>query len=319
MSKRNQMGGAEKVAPELVLHYTGLLVGLCMSIPAIVKNAKNEKPSETSEPPLVALPLSSTAIIAVASFFRLPNQVFGLLTAMNEKKPQEVQRFALICASTFFAGLVFFATLWLMAVKLDERKYKDKKRIAQGISGVLTAFLVSIVVYLLYHACSRQLLRAPGGVWPFNNTPTAKSFSVLQLLSLPLIVAAFGPLFKKIHKDKSKVTEGLSVGTTALYVLDGLLRFPNVSRGLFQAVRMPPGPDRKQKLAQLSISLVGIFIVLSIFYSLVVCIAQYNTDCAKDTRKDKHAAEILQAVYAALIVCVIVYFAWGMTHPNFRR
>ena len=100
---------------------------------------------------------------------------------------------------------------------------------------------------------------------------------------------------------------------------DGLLRFPNVSRGLFQAYHMPHGADRKQKLAQLSISLVGIFIVACVFYSLVVCIAQYNTACTEETRKDKHTAEILQAVYAALLGCVLFYFAWGMTHPGFRK
>lgn len=313
------MSGVKKVSPELVLHYAGLLVGLGMSIPAIVKNSKNEKTSEDAEPPLVALPISSTAIMAVATFVRLPNQVFGLLTALNENKSDEIQRFALICVSTFFAGLVFFATLWLMAVKLDKREYEDKKRIAQISSGVLTAFVACNVVYLLYHVCSQQLLRSTKGVWPFNNTLVAKSFTVLQLLSIPLLIVAFGPLFKKIHTDKSKATEGLSVGTTALYVLDGLLRSPNVSRGLFQAFHMTPGSDRQQKLAQLSIALVGIFIMTSVFYSMLVCIAQYNTECTEDTHKSKHVAEILQAVYAALMACVIVYFAWGMTHPNFRK
>ena len=102
-------------------------------------------------------------------------------------------------------------------------------------------------------------------------------------------------------------------------MLDGLLRSPNVSRGLFQAFRMDSGPDRQQKLAQLSISLVGIFIMTSVFYSVLVCIAQYNTECTESTRKDKHTAEILQAVYAALVACVMVYIAWGMTHPNFRK
>ena len=134
-------------------------------------------------------------------------------------------------------------------------------------------------------------------------------FEILQLVGTSLIFVALAPEFIKIAKEKGTATDSLSLGTGALFVVDSLLRLPNVGTGLFAALRN----NDAQQIKQLSIAAGGISLVCLNFYGLVVLQGIYNTDRTAETRHDKHVAQILMVVYGICIVAMIAFFVYGIS------
>ena len=109
---------------EGVMHVLGLVVGVSMGIPGIVANARNRAHlmplTDKEATPLEELPVLTAAARAVGSFIRVPNQVSGLLQSLygKNKNHNNAIRFGIMSFSSFFSGLVFFVTLWLMVTHL---------------------------------------------------------------------------------------------------------------------------------------------------------------------------------------------------------
>ena len=309
-------------SPEEALHVLGLMVGVGMGVPGIIANARNRAHlmplTDKEATPLEELPVLTATAMAVGAFIRVPNQVSGLLRALYGEAHvdyQKAKRFGIMSFSSFFVGLVFFVTLWLMAERLpdpeaapqDRPALESKQEAALISAAASTGVLAITAMYFLRGWALKQAIPSPGSGWQ-------KGLDVLQLCSLPLAAVAFVPQFMDIHRKGGLVTDALSVWTTALYVLDSLLRVPNVGRGLFHALRENDTGDRNKMI----LSLAGILIIIGVFYATLVCQAVYNTDASEDTRRSKKTATILSAVYGACILLVVAYLAKGLRDPTFR-
>jgi len=134
-------------------------------------------------------------------------------------------------------------------------------------------------------------------------------FEFCQYAATGCIFVGIIPEYIKIFKAKSKATNALSVTTGALFVLDSLLRLPNIGNGLFNAIRIK---DTRQ-IQQLSLAAAGVFIMGISFYGLIVLQAIYNSDATKTSEYDKHVASILMIVYGLCILALVIYFIFGFT------
>lgn len=300
---------------EAIMHLAGLVVGVGMGIPGIIANAQNKpRPirdanrTMTEVSPLEELPVLTCAALAVGAFIRVPNQVSGLLQSLYPKRNSaRALRFGIMSFSSFFAGLVFFVTLWLMGTRLhkDERSKKETALIA---AVVCTCILVLTVVYFVYGWATKRAFPSPGSHWD-------KFLNALQLISLPLAIVAFIPHFVKIHREKGVATEALSVWTTVLYILDSMLRIPNVSKGLFHAIR---NKNANGDVPKMILGLAGILLMISAFYATLVCQASYNTDADHATRRDKKTATDFSMIYGVGLLLLMAYMIKGFTDPTFR-
>lgn len=134
-------------------------------------------------------------------------------------------------------------------------------------------------------------------------------FEFFQAIAIVSICIAVIPEFITIYKKKGIATDALSIGTGALFVVESLLRLPNIGKGLFEAIQKK---DRKQ-IIQLGLSSVGVFIICLSFYALIVLQAVYNTDINKDTTRDKHIARLLSVIYGIGLVLMIIYYMYGIS------
>ena len=320
------------------MHVLGLVVGVSMGIPGIVANVRNRAHlmplTDKEATPLEELPVLTAAAMAVGSFIRVPNQVSGLLQALYGAKPNHNNaiRFGIMSFSSFFAGLVFFVTLWLMATRLGGRgasndgtplvctkedapesthknSEEGKREKALISAAVSTGVLALTALYFLRGWRLKRAFPRPGGGWD-------KFLNALQLCSLPLGAVAFIPQFVDIHRHRGLTTDALSVWTTVLYVLDSMLRLPNVGKGLFRAVR---NRNRAGNLSKMILSMSGIVIIIGVFYATLVCQAVYNTDTDEETRRSKRTAAIFSVVFAVCILLVVAYMIKGFNDPTFRR
>ena len=134
-------------------------------------------------------------------------------------------------------------------------------------------------------------------------------FEFFQAIAIVSICIAVIPEFITIYKKKGIATDALSIGTGALFVIESLLRLPNIGKGLFEAIQKK---DRKQMI-QLGLSSVGVFIICISFYALIVLQAVYNTDISRDTIRDKHIARLLSVIYGIGVILVIIYYIYGIS------
>ena len=186
---------------------------------------------------------------------------------------------------------------------------EGKREKALVSAAVSTGVLALTALYFLRGWSLKRAFPRPGGGWD-------KFLNALQLFSLPLGAVAFIPQFVDIHRHRGLTTDALSVWTTVLYVLDSMLRLPNVCKGLFRAVR---NRNRAGNLSKMILSICGIVIIIGVFYATLVCQAVYNTDASDDTRRSKRTAAIFSVVFAVCILLVVAYVAKGLTDPTFRQ
>ena len=133
------------------LHIIGSIVGLLTGIPAILKNVKGRN-LPIQDNPLNQVSVEATALMAFASFGRLPNVIRGILSAIKKGDMENIRRFGLIIFATFNVGLVFYLTLVLMSIymKTPDDKQKKNKHIAQVCTAVIGCMLICIISYFLY-------------------------------------------------------------------------------------------------------------------------------------------------------------------------
>lgn len=131
-----------------LMHFIGTGIGFVMGIPAIVKNIKNRN-EKGNQNPLNNLSVWGTAIMAFASFGRLPNILRGLLKAIKDHDSENIRRFILITFATSFVGLAFYIAIILISIYKDEKTEKEKKNkhIAQISTAVISALLLFNIVY----------------------------------------------------------------------------------------------------------------------------------------------------------------------------
>ena len=136
---------------------------------------------------------------------------------------------------------------------------------------------------------------------------------ILQLTSLVAGLFGFIPEIEKVYTQKSTATENLSLLTTSIFVLETMIRLPNIGLGLFAAIQS----KNSSALKRLIMVILGIFIVGISFYFMLVGIAKFNTNRTKETEKNKKIARILSIVYGILISGIVIFFILGI-HKSIR-
>ena len=138
-----------------------------------------------------------------------------------------------------------------------------------------------------------------------------ESYYLLELLQLSSLIAGlfgFIPEIEKVFTQKSEATENLSLVTTSIFVLETMIRLPNIGLGLFAAIQN----NNSSALKRLIMVILGIFIVGISFYLMMVGIAKYNTDRTQKTKNNKRIARVLSIVYGILISCIVIFFIQGI-------
>ena len=131
---------------------------------------------------------------------------------------------------------------------------------------------------------------------------------ILQLTSLFAGIFGLVPQIKHVFDKKSLATENLSIITTSVFVLETMIRLPNIGIGLFAALKNRDSAALKR----LVMVILGIFGVGFSFYILLVGIAKYNTNRTEKTRRNKKIATFLSVVYGFLILGIVVFLIHGI-------
>lgn len=133
-------------------------------------------------------------------------------------------------------------------------------------------------------------------------------FEILQLSSLVAGLFGFVPEIKKVFTQKHIATENLSLVTTSIFVLETMIRLPNIGLGLFAAIQS----RNSSNIKRLVMVILGIFIVGISFYLMLVGIAKYNTDRTKQTKNNRKIARVLSIIYGILISGIVIFFIYGI-------
>ena len=134
-------------------------------------------------------------------------------------------------------------------------------------------------------------------------------FELLQLASLITGIFGIFPAIEKVFVDKSKATEALSLTTTGIFVIETMIRLPNVGKGLFKAIKDNNKEDIKR---QVMVS-VGIFCVGFSFYVLLYGISKFNSDRTPETKRNRQRAKALTIIFGILILAIIIYYVVGIS------